>query len=132
MKTQELNSSSKRISIAVAVLTAIILVGAGAYTFFGSSSFRPVNGLKIIAAARAYTAALQKEHAPVPPNVPLQVLVDRGLLQPGDIGSFQGLEANISLTATNGAQNVLMRVHMQDGTDLLLLADGSAQPAAKR
>ena len=54
MKTQILDSPAKRISIAVAVLTGLILVAAAAYTFLGSSASKPVNGLKIIAAARAY------------------------------------------------------------------------------
>lgn len=132
MKTQALDSTSKRISMGVAVLTGIILLGAAAYTFMGGSTSKPVNGLKILAAAHSYTAALQQQHQAIPETVPLQVLVDHGLLQPADIGSFAGLQADIALKGTNGAQNVLMRVHLQDGTDLVLLTDGSAQRPAKR
>jgi hypothetical protein len=128
VKTQILDSPAKRISIAVAVLTGLILVAAAAYTFLGSSASKPVNGLKIIAAARAFTRSLRQEHLPIPPAVPLQLLIDQGLLQPADIGSFQGLDAKISLMASNGSPSFeLMRVHLTDGSDLVLFADGSAQ-----
>jgi hypothetical protein len=110
----------------VAVLTGLILVAAGAYTFLGTGVSRPVNGMKIIGAAHAYTRALMQNHQAIPPSVPLQVLVEKGFLQPADIGSFQGMDAAIILTKSGPGPTVLMRVHMPDG-DLLLLGDGSAQ-----
>jgi hypothetical protein len=127
MKTRILDTPAKRISIAVAILTGLILVAAAVYIFVGTVAPQPANGPKIIAAARDYTRALQQRHLPIPQAVPLQVLIDQGFLQPADIGSFQGLDANISLTASSGGPTVLMRVHMPDGTDLVLLADGSAR-----
>jgi hypothetical protein len=127
MKTQLLDTPSKRIPIAVAVVTGVILVGAAIYTFLGTPASLPINGLKIIAAAHAYTRALVQRHAPIPAAVPLQTLIDQGLLEPADVGSFLGMDANIFLTATNNGPAVLMRVRMTDGTDLVLLADGSAQ-----
>jgi len=122
-----MDSSAKRVSIAVAIATGLILLAAAAYTFLGPSSSRPANGPKIIAAARTYSHALLERHLPIPQSVPLQVLMDQGLLQPADVGSFQGMDANIFLTATNGGPTVLMRVHMPDGMDLVLLADGRSQ-----
>jgi hypothetical protein len=128
MKTQLLDSPSKRIPIAVATVTGLILVAAAIYTFLGTPPPQPVNGPKIIAAAHAYTRALLQNHAPVPQAVPLQVLIDQGFLQPADAGSLQGMDASISLMARDTDPTfVLMRVHMPDGTDLVLLADGSAQ-----
>jgi hypothetical protein len=132
MKTSILDSPAKRIAIAVAIVAGLILLAAAVYTFLGPASSQPANGLKIIAAARAYTRVLQQNHAPIPPTVPLQVLIDQGLLQPADVGSFQGLEANISLTASSDdAHTVLMRVHMPDGMDFVLLANGNAMQIAR-
>lgn len=129
MKTAQLDTPAKRISIAVAVLTGLVLLAAAIYAFLGVSSTPPINGLKIIAAAHAYTQALRLSHVPVPHTVSLQSLVNQKLLLPADLGPFQGMDGSISLTADpkEGAQAVLMRVHMPDGADLVLLADGSAQ-----
>jgi hypothetical protein len=127
MKTRILDTPAKRISIAVAIVAGLILLAAAIYFVVGIVAPRPANGLKIIAAAHAYTRALQQRHLPIPQAVPLQVLIDQGLLQPADIGSFRGLDANIFLTAGSAGPTVLMRVHMPDGTDLVLLADGNAR-----
>jgi hypothetical protein len=133
MNTRVLDTPAKRISIALAIATGLILLAAAAYIFLRSGAAQPANGPKIIAAARAYTHALLQNHAPIPPSVPLQTLLDQGLLEPADVGSFQGLDANISLTAraSEGPQAVLMRVHLPDGTDLVLLADGTAMSVRK-
>lgn len=126
MNTRILDSPTKRISIAVAVMTGLIVVAAAGYLFLGSSSPSPVNGFMIIAAAHNYTHALVQRHVLVPQSVPLQTLVDQGLLKPDDIGAFQGLEATIFLTAPTNGPPVLMRVRMPDGTDYVLLADGKS------
>ncbi len=125
MKTRVLDSPAKRISIAVAVLAGLVLLAAAVYIFLGTARSQPANGPKIIAAAHAYTLAQRERHAPIPQAVPLQVLIDQGLLQPADIGSFQGMDATIFLTAGTGGPSVLMRVKMPDGTDFVLLTDGS-------
>jgi hypothetical protein len=123
------SASAKRISMGVAVLTGLILAGAAIYTFFGGADSRPADGPKIIAATHAYALALKEQHLPIPHALPLQVLVDKGLLQTADIGPFQGLDAEIFLTSSDkaGPRFPLMRVHLPDGTDLVLWADGSSQ-----
>ncbi|HZM01888.1 MAG TPA: hypothetical protein VFC44_02595 [Candidatus Saccharimonadales bacterium] len=127
MKTRVMDSPAKRVSIAVAVVTAVILAVAAGFTFFGGSA-QPVNGPKIVAAAQAYTRALRAQHLPVPLTVSLQDLIDRGFLQAKDAGLFQGMDAVITLVAQNdGPQTPLIRVHMSDGTDLLLMGDGSTE-----
>lgn len=123
MKTPILDTPARRISIAVAVLTGVILVAGAAYTFLGTGAVQPVNGMKIVGAAHAYTRALVQNHQPIPPSVSLQTLVDKGFLKPDDIGSFQGLDADVALTKTGSGPSVLMRVRMADG-DLLLYDDG--------
>lgn len=125
MKTRIMDSPAKRIPIAVATLTGLILIVAAIYIFHGSASTQRPNGLKIIQAARTYTRALRENHLPVPQSVPLQFFIEQGLLQPADLGSFQGMDAKIFLTANNGSLPALMQVHMPDGTDMVLLADGS-------
>jgi hypothetical protein len=128
MKTRVLESPARRVAVAVAVLTVLILVAGGLYILFSSPPARPVNGLKLIAAAQAYTRGLIKNHAPVPSSVPLQVLVDQGLLEPADIGSLQGLDVKIFLTTRDpSGHRVIMSVRLSDGTDLTLFADGSSR-----
>jgi len=127
VKTQLLDSPSKRVPIAVATVIGLILIGAAIYTFLGTPTTQPVNGPKILAAARAYTHALLQSHSAIPHAVPLQVLIDKGFLQPADAGSLQGMDASIFLTASSGGPTVLMRVRMTDSTDFVLLADGSTQ-----
>jgi hypothetical protein len=124
MKTQLLDSPAKRVPIALAVLTVVVVVGAAIYTFSRSAPSQPVNAPKIIAAARTYSHSLRDGHQPVPHSIPLQKLVDQGLLLPADLGPFQGMEANIFLTSDPGDPPVLMRVHMTDGTDIILMANG--------
>jgi hypothetical protein len=128
MKTLILDSPAKRISIAVAIVTGLILLAAAVHTFLGPSSSQPANGPKIIAAAQTFTRALKEHHLPIPQSVPLQVLIDQGFLPSADAGPFQGLDASIFLTAkvSDGPHAVLMRVHLPDGTDLVLLAEGTA------
>jgi hypothetical protein len=128
MKTRIMDSPATRVSIAVTIAAGLILLAAAVYTFFGPSSSQSANGLKIIAAAQAYTRNLRQRKLSIPPTVPLQALIDQGLLQSADVGPFQGLDANISLTASSdSAHTVLMRVHMPDGMDFVLLGDGSTQ-----
>jgi hypothetical protein len=127
MKTNLLDSSAKRVSIAVAVLALVVVAAAGIYLFTGNSAAEAVNGPKIIAAARAYTRALVQNHEEVPHSVALQTLVEKNFLQNADIGSLQGLDAKIFLTAGTNGPPVLMTVHMPDGGTLLLLADGTSR-----
>ena len=49
-------------------------------------------------------------------------------LQPADIAAFAGLDATLALIYNPSDPTfVLMRVHLPDGTDVVLLADGTAQ-----
>ncbi len=127
MKTQLMETPARRITVAVAVLVVLGVLGAVVYMIFGNPPTPPVNGPKIIAAAHNYTRVLVQKHQTVPASVPLQTLVDQGLLQPADIGALEGLDAKIFLTAQGNGPEVLMTVHMPDGTNLVLLANGTSQ-----
>lgn len=127
MKTPDTESPAKRLPVVLLVVTALAVIGGGLHFFFSNNS-SPADGPKIIAAAQAYTRALRQSHAPVPHAVPLQTLIDKGLLKPADVGSFQGLDAKVFLTGANtGGPDVLMTVRLSDGTDLVLLANGATQ-----
>jgi hypothetical protein len=127
MNTRLLDSPARRISLAVAVLALLVIVGAGLYLFLGTSAEPSVNGPKIVAAASAYTRSLARNHVPIPQTLPLQTLVDKGLLQPADIGALQGLDAKVFLTSTAGPLQPLMTVRMPDGTAFMLTANGIFQ-----
>jgi hypothetical protein len=131
MKTRLLDTPGRRISTAVTVAVVMILVGGGIYAFWGGATTGRINGLKIVAAARAYTHALQESHAPVQVTVPLQTLIDKGFLKAGDVGALTGLDARIFLVAGSGSPAILMQVHMPDGSDLVLLDDGSVRQSRR-
>jgi hypothetical protein len=124
MKTRVMDSPAKRISIAVALVTGLILVVALGFTFFGGHT-EPINAPKILAAAQAYTKDLRLRRVPVPSSIPLQELIDKGFLQAKDAGSLVGMDAAISLTVQNyHPETPLILVHTKDGHDLVLRADG--------
>jgi hypothetical protein len=98
----------------------------------GGAPQKPANGMKILAAAHNYIQDLKKSKAPIPPTVSLQYLVDNKYLQPDDLGSLQGVDATLSLLGTNGVQNVLMRAKLADGSEFVLMADGSSPPPSTK
>jgi hypothetical protein len=129
MKTQLMDSPAKRMSLAAAVITVLILVAAAIYLLPAlTGPLQRADGLKIVGASRLYTRDLIQRHLPVPQTVHLQALIDQGLLKPADIGPFQGMDATIYLTASSGGDpTVMMRVRMPDGADFVLLTDGTTQ-----
>jgi hypothetical protein len=86
---------------------------------------------KIVMAAGNYTRALKQRNQPLPHSVSLQTLLEQHFLQPADVGAFLGLDANISLAATNGRPLVLMQVRLPDGSSLLLFPDGTTEPVKR-
>jgi hypothetical protein len=71
---------------------------------------------------------LQARKQPVPKSVTLEDLVERHFLKPEEIAAFRGMNATVTLTSTKSSpQTVLMRVHLPEGGDVVLLADGSVQ-----
>jgi hypothetical protein len=127
MKTQLMDSSTKRISVAVGILAAVILVGAALYMVFSAVPLLPINGEKIIAASSSYTHALRQRNLPIPASVSLQTLADQGFLKPSDISVFHGMDARITLVATGPGPTPLMRVKMGDGIEFILFSDGTTQ-----
>jgi len=118
----------KRSLAVIAVLTIAFLVGCMVY--FASFNRQPghVDALKILTAARTYTANLRAEGLPVPASVSLQELINRRLLTASDVSGFTGMEVTINLSADDTRpQDILIRAHLEDGQEIVTLADGSVQ-----
>jgi len=117
---------------AVAAILVIAVVAIVASFWFIHPSPGQVNGPKILNAAQAYAHDLHAHGLPVPATVALGELVTNGLVQPDDVSGFAGMEVTVSLTATgSNPQDVLMRVRLQDGSEMVALADGSVHAVAK-
>jgi hypothetical protein len=129
MNTSDPDSPVRRMTIAVAAAVAFMVAAALIYFFVVSKeTSAKFNGAAIVAAARSYTRDLQVRKQPVPKSVTLEELVAHHFLQPEEITAFRGMNATIMLTSTQSApQTVLMRVHLPEGGDIVLLGDGSVQ-----
>jgi hypothetical protein len=127
------DSPLKRMAVAIGAAAAIMVVGGLIYLLIaGETPPAKIDGLRIVAAANAYTRALVAKRQPIPKSVPLNELLKRGYLKPADVAGFQGLDATLVLASdADYPRNVLMRVHMPDGTDFVLLGDGSTQQVAR-
>lgn len=127
------DSPLKRMAVAIGAAVAIMVAVGLLYLLIAEDSAPgKIDGLKIVAAGSAYTRALIASKLPVPKTVSLDELLTRGYLKPADVAPFQGLDATLVLTAdASNPQRVLMRVHMQDGTDLVLTGDGALQQPAR-
>jgi hypothetical protein len=92
-----------------------------------------VDGAKLIAAAEAYARDLRAHGQAMPESVELHDLLAKGWLQADDVKGFAGMEVTISLTVDEShPQDVMMRVRMQDGSEVVTLADGSVQSVARK
>ncbi|HEX4120264.1 MAG TPA: hypothetical protein VH619_06600 [Verrucomicrobiae bacterium] len=116
-------------AVAIGLAAVLMVVGGLVYLLMpGADSNAKIDGPKIIAAGHAYTRDLLLHKQPIPRTVSLSELVAHGYLQPSDVAAFQGLDATLSLVFNASDPTfVLMRVHMPDGTDVVLLGDGTAQ-----
>ena len=132
MKLRKPDSSVKRVALAIGAGAGLIALLAWAFFLAGAPSGERVNGIRIVAAAQGYTRSLLVAGRPIPQSVRLDELVAHGFLKPEDVAAFHGLDAAVLLASTQrGPQTVLMRVRFPDGTDLMLLADGSVQQVAR-
>jgi hypothetical protein len=125
----------KRILSFTAVVGVAIIVAEIIYSNFTRPTLAPgrVNGLRILAAARFYARDLQAHGQVVPATAPLHDLIAKGLLRPEDVSGFSGPDVSVSLTAVaSHPRDVLMRVRMQDGSQIVVLADGSVHLAGSK
>lgn len=106
---------------------AIILAGV-LYFKRTQPALGPANAKSILVAAQTYAKDLKLHGQAVPQTVDLKDLLAKGLLQPGDVKGFAGIQVTIYLAVDpNNPQDVLMRARLQDGSEMAVLADGSVQ-----
>jgi hypothetical protein len=122
----------KRILTVVAVIAAVMIAASFIYFAFTRPARGRVDAPKIFAAAHTYAHDLQAHGTAVPATVGLQDLVAKGLLSPSDVSGFAGMDVTVSLNVSEtDPQSVLMRVRMQDGSQIVTLADGSVQGVSR-
>ena len=113
------------------VASVLLAVTAGlGYLAFRTrdSQSGTLNGVRLIQAVRTFAEDLQTQGRPVPDSVPAAELVRRGLLTEGDLGDLAGFDFTVSLRVDESRpQEVLARVQLPDGSQVIALADGSVQ-----
>jgi hypothetical protein len=125
-----MDATQKRIALA-GISGVLLLVGIYFALQFYWQRQQPVfNGPKLIPALRAYARERAARGQPLPPTVSLQDLVSGGYLAKSDVAALQGAEVTFYTSVDfTSPRAVLARAHMPDGTDLVVLADGSVQGA---
>lgn len=87
-----------------------------------------VDAGKITVAVQTYVHYLKQNALPVPKSVKLQSLVDKGLLRYEDVSGFDGVDVTIFLTTDeSNPSQVLMRARFPDGSQEVVLYDGTVQ-----
>ena len=118
-------------TVLAAIGGAIIVTSVACFTL-ASPDFGRVDAPKIFAAVQSYANDLQAHGKALPATVTLRGLMARGLLKPEDVSGFAGMDVAISLDPSQSdAQDVWMRVRMQDGSQVVALADGSVQAVSR-
>jgi hypothetical protein len=131
MTMSDPESPVRRMTIAIAAAVAIMVAAGLVYLLVVSKDTGGrFNGAAIVAAARSYTQDLRARKQPIPQSVSLDELVASHFLKPDDVAAFRGLKATVMLTTDDrGLKAELMRVHLADGGEIVLLADGTVQEA---
>ncbi len=122
----------KRIFIAIAGLTLIMV--ADSWLYFAPSSREPghVDGLKLLAATKVYKEDLKRRGLEATASVSLKELISRGLLTDRDVSGFSGMDVSVNLSAhENRPQEVVVRSRLPDGQVIVALADGSVHEALR-
>jgi len=122
----------KRLFTVVAIISGVMIAASITYFTFSRPVPGQVNAPHIMAAAQAYAHDLQVRGLAVPATVDLRDLVAKGLVNSADVSGFDGMQVTVSLAASIGNfQDVVMRVRLQDGSQLVALADGSIQAVSR-
>ncbi|HSH17186.1 MAG TPA: hypothetical protein VLD18_14185 [Verrucomicrobiae bacterium] len=124
--------NTKRNVVVVLLATLLILGGGMTYLYLTGDSSGQVDASKIVSAAWSYSGDLRIKGRPVPESVTLEELIKLGFLAESDVSGFAGMEVSVNLHADpKRPKDVLLRARLQDGTELVTLADGTVQPAGK-
>lgn len=117
--------------IAGMVLAVVLAVSVAGLILLASKPATPpgnINLPKLMEAVSAYREHLTRTGAPVPSEVSLDRLIAQGLLTSDDVSAFAGLQVTVPLaTDPKNLQQVLMRVRMPDGQEIIAMNDGSGR-----
>jgi Flp pilus assembly protein CpaB len=113
--------------VAVAVLVSVAVISHWQRT---QTTFNIMPRLAV--AVQSYSRELASHGQPVPSSVTLRDLESGGYISAKDVRAFDGTTVtfNPAVSYTN-LQAVLVRVRMQDGVQIVALADGSVQELPK-
>ena len=119
----------KRMALGIgAGVVFLVFVGLIYLASSDNSSPQKIDGLRIVAAAHGFTRQLIASRQVIPKTVSLNELVTRGFLKPEDVAPFHGMETELMLTASASNPNApIMRVHLPDGSYLVLFNDGTTR-----
>ncbi len=120
-------------NVVVVLLAALLMLGGGmTYLYLTTDSSGQVDASKIVSAAWSYSGDLRSKGRPVPESVTLEELIKLGFLAEADVSGFAGMQVSVNLHADpNRPKDVLLRARLQDGTELITLADGTVQQAGR-
>jgi hypothetical protein len=119
----------RRKSIVIAVIAGAIALACIVYFFYPNRPSGSLNAARILAARQVYVANLKAKRVPVPPTVSVQELINRQLLTPSDVSGFTARDVTVSLASENrwSPDTVLIRARLADGSQVVLLGNGSIQ-----
>jgi hypothetical protein len=86
----------------------------------------------VLTALRRFSDDRMAAHKPMPDKVSLQDLVESGYLQPEIAAEFKELDLTFyPLPPGSSPKSVVARARLADGSQVVLLADGSVETPAK-
>jgi hypothetical protein len=115
----------KRFIILFGVLLAAL--GLGIWLYLSPPPPQPFNARRIFAAAQAFSRDCIAKLRSVPPSVSLRELIASGYLSAQDAQAFEGMDVTVSLLADTNAASVLLRAKLTDGTEMVVLTDGTVR-----
>ena len=117
-------------------VVAVIAVGVAVCLALIAYWQRPLpvmqDASKLIAAVRAFSQDRVKKGEALPDSLPLQELVKGNFITAEDVRAFDGMEVTFHLTTdTTDPKAVLIRARLPDGSQMVMLGDGTVQQLPK-
>ena len=117
---------NRRIWIVLAGAAALMV--AVALIDFSATDTGPAQQeyMVVMEAARLYSQDLRSRALPVPASVSLKELLEKGLVKEELVGGLSALDVTVSLATDEiDPTEVLMRVRLRDGSEIVAMGDGS-------
>jgi len=120
------------------LIVVVVIVAVGATTYLVLESYwahhqPPMKDMPIVLMAlRHYSDDKLAAHKPMPAKVSMQDLVESGYLKPEIAAEFKEVDLTFfPVAAGGGPKSVVARARLADGSQVVLLADGSVETGAK-